>query len=65
MVRVVANELDVVMETENEIHGKNDINDYDNKYTQNLQNLIKDYSNNFDVCIEKAKTLYYQKKVLL
>ena len=65
MVRVVANELDVVMETENEIHGKNDGDDYDHKYTHHLASLIKDYSNNFDVCIEKAKTLYYQKKVLL
>ena len=65
MVRVVANELDVVMETENEIHGNNDDNDYDQKYTNNLASLIKDYSINFDISIEKAKTLYYQKKVLL
>jgi len=63
MVRVVASELDVVMETENEI--KNDENDFDHKYQSHLTSLIKDYANNFDIAIEKAKTLYYQKKVLL
>ena len=63
MVRIVAPELDVVMETENEI--KNNDDDFDHKYTSHLTSLIKDYANNFDVAIEKAKTLYYQKKVLL